>query len=144
MGGLQMTDAELAQIIIQLTQLRSGVEYQKAFRLLRRNRPDDMANADKKSDEYAAIRLLVGTWDRIAQIVGRLSPPEQVQIFVCHPFGLMWRSLEPAIEVLRKNIDPSFAADFEAVHRQYYDWTRTEGGHNFNTLSRQAVHACFG
>jgi hypothetical protein len=138
-----MTESEYLQFIVQLGQLRAGTEYQKAFRSVRRSRPDHIARADKNSEEYAALRLLIGTWEGIAIIVNDLSGAQRKRFFRCHPVLLLWRLVQPAAEVIREETDEAFAKQFEELAMSYLAWTETKDGQQFRTAEQQAICARF-
>jgi hypothetical protein len=142
-GEAQMTESEFLQLTLQLAQLRAGTEYQKAFRLVRRNRPEQMARADKNSEEYAAIRLLIGTWEGIAIIGNGFSAAQRKRFFRCHPVLLLWRLLEPAAKVIRSETDKRFAKEFEDLAMSYRVWTESKDGQEFRTAEQQAICARF-
>lgn len=138
-----MTQFEFNHIVMQVTQICSGTEYRKAFQLVRRQGAEALARADKSSDDYAAIRLVVGTWDRIATVASDFSAKQLQQFYRHHPIGLMWSRLEPAINLIRDDIDEGFAAEFDDLHTKYDKWTKTKAGRRYSTAQQQAVNACF-
>jgi hypothetical protein len=143
-----MTKHEMLDVIMHVAQLRSGTEYQRAFRLVRRSgkSADDMAKlarADKNSDEYAALRLLIGTWEGIAISFKNFSKAQLHGAFRCHPVSLLWNLLEPAIAEIRKDLGGGFAKEFEGLHRLYDSWTKAADGKEFRTAQQQAICARF-
>jgi hypothetical protein len=138
-----MNEFEFLQVSTQVTQLCSSTEYRKAFQMARRKRPEAMAKADKDSEEYAAVRLLIGTWDRIALWDDAFSAKQRQQFFAHHPISLVWKCLEPATYVIRNDTDKRFAADFENLHKKYEKWTHTKDGQEFKSPTVQAIHALF-
>jgi hypothetical protein len=122
-----MTENEVLQVIMHANQLRSNTEYRNAFRLMQGNRPEKMAAADKKSDEYAAIRILIGTWEAIAILASGFNAAQRKRFFKSHPVSLMWQSLEPAIKVIRSSEGAAFAQEFEALYKQYPQATGKPG-----------------
>ena len=138
-----MNDFEFLQVTMQVTGLCSSTEYRKAFQLSRRKGPETLARADKNSEDHAAIRLLIGTWDRIAMFSESFSAEQQQQFFRSHPVSLVWNSFKPAVEVIRSNTDNSFAKTFENLHNQYETWTTGNDGRQFSTVQQQAIVALF-
>jgi hypothetical protein len=138
-----MNDFEFLQVTMQVTELCSSTEYRKAFQLSRRRGTEALAQADKDSEEHAAIRLLIGTWDRIAMFSESFSAKQRQQFFRSHPVSLVWNCFEPAIEVIRRSTDDRFAKTFENLHNQYEKWTTSKDGREFSTVQRQAIVALF-
>ena len=56
-----MNDSEFELISMQVTQLLWGTEYRNAFRLARREGVLKLVTAQRPSEEYQAIRFLIGT-----------------------------------------------------------------------------------
>ena len=102
-----------------------------------------LASLDKNSDEYAALRLLIGTWEGIAIAFKNYSKAQQYGAFRCHPVSLMWNLLEPAIEEIRKTLGGKYASEFEGLHKLYESWTKTTDGKDFRTAQQQAICAKF-
>jgi hypothetical protein len=138
-----MNDFEALQVTMQVTQIISSTEYRNAFRLSRREGVEKLATAQRPSDEYAAIRLLIGTWERIAMACKEFSENQRRQFFRYHPIALLWQRLEPAILLIRRTTDERFATEVEDLRDKYDEWTRTEDGQGFRTFQRQATCACF-
>lgn len=138
-----MKDFEFLQVTMQVTELCSSTEYRKSFQLSRRQGPEELAQADKDSEEYAAIRLLIGTWDRIAIFGEGFSAKQRQQFFRSHPVSLVWKCFEPAIQVIRRDTDERFAKPFENLNNQYEKWTTSKDGREFSTAQRQAIVALF-
>jgi hypothetical protein len=139
-----MNDFEALQVSMQVTQIITGTEYRNAFRLSQREGVEKLATAQRPSDEYAAIRLLIGTWERIAMACKDFNETQRQQFFRHHPIALYWRRLEPATSHIRRATHEGFAVEFEALRNQYDEWTRGEDGREFRTFERQAISACFG
>jgi hypothetical protein len=138
-----MTEFEFLQVNMQVTQLCSNTEYREAFHMSRRQNPEEMAKTDKNSDAYAAIRLLIGTWDRISIFGKAFNAKQRQQFFRHHPVSLVWQRLEPATKVIRRNTDERFAKEFEDLHKQYQKWTASEDGREFRTAQQQAIGGLF-
>jgi hypothetical protein len=136
--GIHMTEQDALHISMHIDSLRSGTEYRSAYLLIRRRRPD-VARLDKESDEYAAIRLLIGTWEQIAIFAQNFNEKQRKKWFRCQPVSLMWEFLKDAVEVIRNSTGENYAANFEALHRQYQDWIGTADGKNYRTAEMQAI-----
>jgi hypothetical protein len=140
-----MTDYEALQVIMKTTELRMSDTYRAAEALRRNSAPADMATASQNSPEYAAIRLLIGTWERIAMFVEEFTEPQRRRFFRCHPVLLVWQSLLPAVDILRQSGDvgPRFASEFEWLANQYRHWSETIDGQEYRTDAQQSVCALF-
>src|SRR5262245_54344252 len=99
------------QVIMHATQLRSNTEYQRAGRVVRAMSAAAKSSPKPNTDELAALRLVIGTWQRIAVLAKGLDSAQQSQFFKTHPVSLMWQALEPAITSIRGSLDPNFAKD---------------------------------
>jgi hypothetical protein len=108
--------------------------------LSRRQRPEKLAKADQNSDEYAAIRLLIGTWDRIAMFGKDFSAKQRQQFFRWHPVSLVWKCFEPAIKLIRSDTNERFAKDFEEFHKLYEKWLATQ---RYTSADDEGIHALF-
>jgi len=140
-----LTDQEALQIIIKVTDLRLNPQYQSAEAMRRRSGVQSMAQSNPNSDEYAAVRLLIGVWDRIAMFVSEFNNNQQRRFFRCNPVGLIWRNLEPAVVSIRKSgsVGANFAKEFETLAGQYNEWTQGPDGEDFRTETQQVVCAMF-
>jgi len=140
-----MTDSEASQFIVQVTQLRLNPQYQAAELTRRRFGARAMAAAHETSPERAGIRLMIGTWDKIAIFVKDLSEEQRRRFFECNPVLLMWSALEPAIQAFRSGdtVAPTFAEEFENLARHYREWAESSAGQKFRTPEQQAICALF-
>jgi hypothetical protein len=140
-----MTDHEALQIIIKTTDLRVSAPYQAAEALRRASSAEAMARMEENSREHAAIRLLIGTWERIAMFVEDLNEAQRRRFFKCHPVSMVWLALKPAVYAIRQSghVGPRFATDFEKLAGQYEKWTQTADGQEYRTEAQQAVCALF-
>jgi hypothetical protein len=138
-----MNDFQFLQVTMQVSELTSSTEYRQAMLLSRRRGPENLANADKNSEEYAAVRLLIGTWNEIATFCGGFSAKQRSQFFRSHPVSLAWQYLEPATLIIRQDIDEVFAMEFESLHKQYQKWIESRGGRRYTTGQLQAINAKF-
>jgi hypothetical protein len=140
-----MTDQEALQIIIKTTELRLSAPYQAAEALRRAWGAEALANRDQNSTEHGAVRLLIGTWERIAMFTEEFNGAQRRRFFKCHPVSLVWLALAPAVKVLRASgsVGPRFAAQFEELARYYQQWTATQEGEEYRTEAQQTVCALF-
>lgn len=141
-----MTDHEAFQLGVQVTRLRLNPPYQAAELTRRRLGAEAMAAANETSLEHAGVRLLIGTWDRIAIFVKELTEQQRRRFFECNPVLLMWRALEPAVRAIRNSgaVAPTFASEFEALAKQYEGWTQSADAQKFRSEAQQAICALFG
>ena len=134
-----MATTQTLDVFIHVSHLRSGTEYRKACQCLRRNYKsrEDMirlAKGDKNSEDYEALRFMIGTWERIAIIFFNVSKAQRQGAFPCNPVSLIWSYLNPAIVVIRGNKGfANFAGTFEALHEEYQAWIKTKAGKNYST-----------
>jgi hypothetical protein len=149
----QMTDSEVLQVIIQIAQLRSNPTYRHAELRRRQLGPEGaaiMARAPQDSPDYAALRQLVGTWNRIAIFVEAFSGKQRQRFFHCHPIALTWKVLKPGIEVIRhahdvaEPVHKNYAWQLEDLAGKYEKWLKTADGKDYRTEAQQAVCADFG
>lgn len=138
-----MKDSDYLQATLQVTQLTTGTEYRKAMLLSRRRGSDSLARADRNSEEYASIRLLIGTWEAIAAICAKFNARQRTAFFRSNPVALVWQYLEPATTIIRGHTDSNFAENFEALNNQYQQWSRGKEGARYTTAQQQALNARF-
>jgi hypothetical protein len=136
-----MNDSEFMQVILKITELCSSTEYRAAMRLSRRERAETLAQRDQNSDEYAAIRLLIGTWDRIATISDEFSHEQYERFFRMHPVSLIFQTFQRAIQIIREQTNERFAEDFEALHKRYQKWLR--GQLQYTSIDDEGIHGLF-
>ena len=125
--------------------LRSGVEYREAERLRRRiGDSGKMAEYPISSDEYAAVRLLIGTWDSIATRVRAGDIPEGA-FFESNPVQHMWDALKDGVTVIRnRSKGPRYARDFQWLVTRLRAWLKKPGNRKFRTASVEGINAHFG
>ena len=140
-----MTDHEALQIIMRTTELRMSAPYQAAEAMRQGSSAESMARANHHSPQHGAIRLLIGSWERIAMFVADLNEGQRRRFFRCHPVLMAWTSLSPAVHAIRESgqVGPRFAIEFEALAQQYQDWMGTNDGQEYRTGAQQAVCALF-
>jgi hypothetical protein len=140
-----MTDAEFHQVALQMTGLRLNAPYHNAEQLRRKVGAVYMAGADQSSAEYAAIRLLIGTWERIAMFSRPFNKKQLSIFFECTPVTLVWTLLQPAIQVIRQSgaVGPRYGQALEELEKVYAKWTQSKAGQVYRTEADQAVCANF-
>jgi hypothetical protein len=144
--GIPMNDYEALQVTAQVVQFRSGPEYRRACQSARHRTSADLANAAENSEDYAAIRLVISTWDQIAILTKGFSATQKHDFFKTQPITLVWNALQPAVSVIRdaKGLGPTFAKDFQDLYDEYYNWATTEPeGQSYHSSHHPAVHAMF-
>jgi hypothetical protein len=115
-----MAESDVLNVMMHATQLRSNSHYREASEMLRKSGAEKMASADKHSNEYHAVRLLIGTWDQIAMLAAGFTAAQKKKFFQSQPVGLMWQTLEPAVKAIRSHVGSGYAAAFEALAKQYH------------------------
>lgn len=117
--------------VLEVVALRNSAAYQAAEALRQKkyggSKGAKVMKANQGSAEYAALRLLIGTWDSIAhQILGLAEGPARVEFYETNPIGYMWKLLEPAILELRKQLGNHYAKNFEDLAAAYDTWLRNQ------------------
>jgi hypothetical protein len=141
-NGTQMSDGEAREVIMNATQLRSNLPYRNAFRSLQgkgANGAAQMASAAEESDDLAAIRLLIGTWNAIAISTDGFNEAQWKRFFSSQPVSLMWKTLSHGVAVIRTKKGDKFAGQFEALYNKY----QPEAGKAYISEEAQAVTALF-
>jgi hypothetical protein len=137
-----MNQSEFLQVILHITELCSSTEYRNAMRLSRRERAGTLARASENSDEYAAIRLLIGTWDRIAMISDAFNEKQYEHFFRMHPVSLIYQTFEEAIKHIREDKrNDRYAADLEGLNWKYQKWFRDS--RQYTSIGDEGIHGLF-
>lgn len=134
------------KIMMHITEVRTGAHYQNAVRKIHLAGCDDVRAwaAHKSCSEYADLRIVIGSWERISNTIFCADADED-KVFPCAPVALMWDLLEPAIVNIRKVEGvKNYAKQFEALKDKYNGWVRTDKGKDFSTSSDQTICAMFG
>lgn len=124
-----------------VTQLRLNPPYQAAEALRRRSGAAAMASAAQGSTELAAILLMIGTWERIANMATPLNKTQLHTFFRSAPVSLMWEALKPAIDAVGGAT--AIAPEFERLNKGYSSWLNSSAGKDFRSANLQAVTALF-
>jgi hypothetical protein len=148
-----MSSAKVQSTILQVTQLRTSANYHETMSDIHRYAPDRIRTmaGDKQSSDYAKVRLVIGTWERIAIVIRLLPPADRHRIFRCTPVSLMYKLLQPAIEQIRVSgadhddtQTPEYAKELENLADEYDHWAQSPDGREFRTPAKQAICAMFG
>lgn len=136
-------NSELFDILL----LRSSPEYHAAEVLRRQIGADVMASSGPNTAEYAAVRLLVGTWETIAVRV-RGDEALKVPFYETNPVGHMWDALAPGIKIIRAKSFKGrgavyYASQFGSLNRAYRRWLSTKPA-DYRTAALQGINAQFG
>jgi len=149
-----MNNFEYLQVVVNIAHLRSNAKYKEAELMRRKIGSAVMAQSPQHSEEYANVRLLIGTWNRISVFAGEFSATQKRRFFKCHPINLTWKVLKPGVDVIRQGLDQTkdvpepvskeYGKDLEALAVEYVKWTKTADGREYQSEARQAVCADFG
>jgi hypothetical protein len=140
-----LTNSDLFDILM----MRSTQPYHDAEvlrRLMGGSAP--MALSPPGSEAHAAVRLLIGTWENIANRV-RAGGPLTTQFYKDNPVGHMWYALWPGIKILRgkgfknKNVGAFYAREFQQLNIRYKTWLITQPA-SYRTAALEGINAQFG
>jgi len=133
--------------LLEIAALRSNTKYQAAEQLRRKTGDAKlMARASETSDEYAAVRLLIGTWETIAMRyeAGGFTDDE---FFRGLPIGYMWNALKDAIGIVRaamgEKAGKEYARSFQGLSNTYDAW-RKKSDKQYDSGADSGIHALFG
>lgn len=152
-GNNGVPQSEVRQIIIQIAHLRANPAYRAAELRRRQLGPygaATMAREEQDTPDYAAIRLLIGTWNRIAIFVEEFNDTQLGRFFRCHPIALTYKVLKPGIDVIRaatdvpEPVDKRYAWALEDLAHKYDAWAMSPDGAEYRSEAQQAVCADFG
>ena len=129
------------QLLASLYMMRTSPWYQQA-ETLRRGKDVAKMAADKKSPEYAALHLLINTWEAISVLVLELNEEDRNFVFATLPAHHMFTELNDAIEVLGAKT-PAFATNFRLLSKHQLEWLKFKDDH-YQTGSKAGMHALFG
>jgi hypothetical protein len=109
-------------LLLGIEGMRSDSNYYAAEVLRRKvGGAEAMVATDSNSNEQAAVRLLITTWDAIAVLMRGVRTKDK--IYEVTPICHMYDALEPAIKYFRKQA-PEFAVDFEKLNADYRAWLK--------------------
>jgi hypothetical protein len=134
--------------LLAIEAMRSGAAYQQAEMLRRslgENGAEQMASKGPASKEYAAVRLLIGTWEAIAAMV-QADPDSQTRFFETQPVFHMWDALKDGVKRIQKDLNcPHFAKNFESLACDYDAWCdRSKKSKAYRTQACNGITARFG
>jgi hypothetical protein len=132
-------------LLLGIQQMRSDPNYYAA-EILRRKLGDAgalVANTDENSEEQAAARLLITTWEAIAVLIRGVRTKDK--IYEVTPICHMFDELKPAIDYFRKQA-PEFAVEFEKLNADYNAWLKKKKkkGTYVSAACGGLLHARFG
>ena len=131
------------QLVATLYEMRSNPRYQAAEAMRRKSSAAAMANAEKNTDEYGAITLLVNTWETISVLVLAIENAENRElIFETTPVFYMFTELNDAIEKISEEF-PYFAANFRLLSKLQFEWLKFKDD-RYQTGEKGGMHALFG
>lgn len=130
------------QLLAWLYMMRTNPCYQQAESLRRTKAVAKMASAEKNSPEYAAINLLINTWEAISVLVLDLNEEDKNFVFGTLPALHMFTELNDAIEVIGSNT-PAFASNFRLLSKHQLEWLKFKDDH-YQTGAKAGMHALFG
>lgn len=131
--------------LLAITALRSGTQYQAAEIIRRNLTAKAMASQPKTTAEYAAMRLLIGTWDAIAGVARESNKEFRDRLFEKTPVCHMWEALEDGVKAIRADLGKEYAADFEWLYKQNGRWISTnKKSRAYCSAASNGLHAFFG
>ena len=130
--------------LLDISGLRSADAYQAAEFLRRQQGAAWMAGQPPNTEAYAAVRLLIGTWESIAIRVLAGCPPAEQAFFELNPVGHMWVALKPGIDVIRQDLNQQYARNFESLNRKYRNWLNKQSREYQTAALDDGINAQFG
>jgi hypothetical protein len=136
----------ISEELSEILQLRLKPEYQAAEAIRRVMGAAAMAASTPTSPQYAAVRLMIGTWETIAIRV-RGNDPLKVPFYQNNPVGYMWSQLSPGIKVIRGEFKARsrhyYAMQFDRLNRAYMKWLKSQPP-AYRTAALEGINAQFG
>jgi len=136
----QVGFANLVFIQNKIWELRNAEGYQAAEAQRQADGSGTMAAGT--AAQQAAIRLMIATWESIANMVLPIDQIGQETVFGSTPVGYMWDGLYAAILVYRPG-EPGYASKFEALYTAYGNWIGTKPS-DYQSRAAQGLNANFG
>jgi hypothetical protein len=136
-------NSELFDILL----LRTSPQYHAAEVMRRQLGADTMAASPQNSDAYAAVRLLIGTWEVIAKRV-KGNGELRIAFYDTNPVGHMWNALEPGISIIRTRdfkgkASKHYAEEFQRLNRHYGTWLKKQP-QSYRSAAMDGIAAQFG
>jgi hypothetical protein len=121
---------------------RNAEDYRAAETLRQADGSGTMAAGS--AAQQAAIRLMISTWESIANLVLPLDRISQETIFGSTPIGYMWDALSSGVVIIRQNDnDPAYAGKFEQLDNLYNAWLSTKPA-DYQSRAAQGMNTNFG
>ena len=136
---------EDAQVLAALYAIRTNPADRAAevMRLRTEGGAAAMARAQKTSDEYGAVLLLVNTWEVIASMLKNVSEPTRERVFAVTPLATMHEALRPAIDALGTGC-PGFGDAFAEMGGRHREWLQGCGKGEYMSGNCGGMQAFFG
>jgi acetolactate synthase regulatory subunit len=128
------------QLLAISFQMRSNAQYQAAETLRRSKDVAAMAKAARSSADFAAVNLLVNTWETISLLILQLDDKDLV--FQVTPVLHMFTELSDAIEIISADF-PDYAANFRLLSKQQLEWLKFKD-ERYQSGAKGGMHALFG
>lgn len=129
--------------LLEIAALRNSPEYRAAEQTRRAKGAETLARAEDSSADYAAVRLLIGTWETIATRFAAGDIPK-VEFFKALPIWYMWLALKGAVMEIRKKPGmKQYATSFEDLAKAYKAWLDKQPA-DYQSGAESGVHAHFG
>lgn len=134
-----------AAALLAVEALRSGSEYRAAELLRRSIGSKEMASHPQTTKEYAAVRLLIGTWDAIGAMARQGDLPKD-KLFETSPVCHMWEALSDAVKIIRRERDGDcYAENFEWLYKASLSWMKkNKKSRKYCSANRSGIQALFG
>jgi hypothetical protein len=128
------------EVLAAIEMLRTNPDYRAAEVLRQKMTSSAMASAPKDSDEYRAIRLMIGAWEGIAVMANSCRRKER--IFEVTPVWYMHDALSGAITILERD-HPGICDNFAKLETAYDKWLQTKPP-KYRSACKGGMHALFG
>jgi hypothetical protein len=126
--------------------MRSNPNYQQAEKARQIAGAETMAKGPPDSDNYGAVRFLIGTWETVSAMCLLLPRTERERAFEVLPICYMYSQLKPAIGIVRaggKEPFPKYAGKFEQLRNEQDQWLDKDGA-AYRSQEESGFHAMFG
>ncbi len=132
--------ADLNFVQAKIMELRSTPAYQTAEAQRQTDGSGTMASGS--ASQQQAIRLMIQTWESIANLVMAIDRIGREAVFGTTPIGYMYDALEAGILIIRQN-DPGYASMFEQLDQAYSAWLSSKPA-DYQSRAAQGLNANFG
>lgn len=130
----------------KIAELRSAPDYQAAEATRQNKGPDEWGSYNMyngTTTEVAQVRLMIDTWENIANLALGVQGPSRQAIYASTPIRYMWTNLFRAIEKFRVN-EPNYASRFEELKDAYTVWLNAQNDSGYTSSVDQGLNAMFG